>query len=326
MMFYRIFSKNSFWAFALLPVILIGLRARLLLSLELPLPGSAQTPLWELFYNTLKANPRYLNAAAILLTLISALAVNRLTNQYNFTQRQTNLAGFFYIVFCSGFIMIQELQPILVFIPFFIIATERLFLAASAPSPMRYCFEASLWVSAASLFYGKGVWFFPLLLLAMAMMRMFTFKSFMAALIGMFLPYLFASTYYMLTNRLAHYYDATIETILSPIAFFNHSLMSEIYLGVIISFVIICLLSAIRRLTTVKIITRKYYRFIIWILFYPSALVFSPWFSFEVWPLIAIGASVVAATLMHNWQKNSYKEAIILTLLTITILTQWFVG
>ncbi len=325
-MLYRIFSKNSFFAFALLPVLLIGLRVRLFLSVQIPLPESVQTPLWEFFYNTLKANPRYLHAAAIVLTLISALAVNRITNVYNFTQRQTNLAGFFYIVFCSGFIMNQELQPILIFVPFFIIAMERLFLAASSTVPMRYCFEATLWLSAASLFYGKGVWFFPLLLLAMAMMRIFNLKTFIAALIGIIIPYLFAATYYLLVNRLTQFSEVTFEAIISPIAFFNHNVMSKIYLATISLFVLISLLSTIRRMTTVKIITRKYYRFIIWILCYPLALLFTPWFSFDVWPLLSIGASVVASTLMYNWQKNSYKEAIVLIIITITILSQWIVG
>ncbi|MGV8829159.1 MAG: hypothetical protein ACWA6U_12675 [Breznakibacter sp.] len=326
MMLYRIFSKNNFFAFALLPILLVGLRARLLFHHQIPLLENVQTPLWELFYNTLKANPSYLHGAAIILTLISALAVNRLTNHYNFTQRQTNLAGFFYIVFCSGFIMVQELQPILIFVPFFIIAMERLFQGVIHPNPMRHCFEATLWVSTASLFYGKGIWFFPLLFLAMAMMRIFNLKSFIAASIGLILPYLFATTYYLLINQLQHYADTTLETMLTPIAFFNHTVISQIYLAVTTFFVLISLLSAIRRLTMVKIITRKYYRLIIWTVFFPSALVFTPYFSFDVLPVIAIGASVAAATMMHNWQKNSFKEAIILILISITVLTQWLVG
>lgn len=326
MMLYRIFSKNNFLAFALLPILLVGLRARLIFSHQIPLLENVQTPLWALFYNTLKANPSYLHAAAIVLTFISALAVNRLTNHYNFTQRQTNLAGFFYILFCSGLIMVQELQPILIFVPFFIVAMERLFQGVTYSTPMRHCFEAALWISTASLFYGKGIWFFPLIFLAMAMMRIFNLKSFIAALIGIILPYLFATTYYLLNNQLQHYADTTLETMLSPIAFFNHSIMSRIYLTITTIFVIISLLSAIRRLTMVKIITRKYYRFIIWTIFFPSALVFTPYFSFDVLPVIAVGASVVAATMMHNWQKTKIKEVILFILFVITLLTQWLVG
>lgn len=325
-MFYRIFSKNNFIAFALLPVILIGFRARLLLSSHIPLQEHVETPLWMLFYNALKVNPRYLHAAAIVLTLISAMAVNRITNHYNFTQRQTNLAGFFYILFCSGLIMVQELQPIMIFIPFFIISMDRLFQGVVSTAPMRHCFEAALSLSVATLFHGKGIWFFPLLLLAMAMMRIFTMKSFMAATIGLITPYLFATTYYWFNNQLPWYADTTIETMVTPVAFFNHSILSRIYLSITAFFVVICLLSAIRKLTMVKIITRKYYRFIIWTVFYPSALVFTPYFSFDLLPLIAIGAAVVATTLMHNWQKKSFKEVIIAILVLISLLTQWLVG
>ncbi len=326
MVLYRIFSKNNYLAFALLPLLLAGLRVRLFTAGALPPVGDVDTPLWSLLVESIKGNMLYINIAAVLLTLVSALAVNRLANHYHFIQKQTNLTAFFYILFTSGFIMVQELHPILLFTPFFIIAMERLFLAVAATQPMRYTFEAAFWTSVASLFYGKGIWFFPLLLLAMAMMRVFSFKSFMAAMIGLLLPYLFAATWFFVNNELKLFGDSLVESILTPVAFFNHNILSQIYLFSTVIFVVFGLLSAIRRLTTVKIITRKYYRFVIWVVFYPSALVFTPYFSFDVLPLVAIGASVLSATMVTFWQKSRFREMVILSLVILTLLTQWFVG
>ncbi len=325
-MFYRIFSKNNLTAFALLPLLLIGLRVKLLMNSQVPLTDDVNTPLWTFIYNTLKVNSNLLNITAILLTLLAALGVNRLTNHFAFTQRQTVLSAFFYIVFCSGFIMVQELHPILLFTVFAIISIERLFLAVAAPTPMRHIFEASVWLSFASLFYGKGVWFFPLLLLAMAMMRIANLKSFLAAIIGFALPHLFAATWYLYHDQLAWYGDMILEITFTPIAFFNHNLMSQVYLVFTSVFIVISLLSAIRRLTTIKIISRKYFRFIIWIVFYPIALVFTPYFSFDVLPIVAIGAAILSASMVSFWVKNRLREISILALIIITLTTQWLVG
>lgn len=325
-MIYRIFSKNSFWPFALLPVILIGFRARLIFSPVNYLAGEANTPLWSQLFGMLKNNQMYLYSAPVILTMISALAVNRLTNFYSFTNRQTNLSGFLYILFTSGFIMVQELQPILIFTPFFIISIERLFMAVAAPTPMRHSFEATLWASAASLFYAKGVWFIPLLIIGMWMMRIFTLKSLMAAITGLLLPYLFAFTWHLTNDSLKWFTDVTWEAIITPVAFFNHSTMSVTYLTVASALGLISLLSAIRRMGMIKIITRKYYRFIIWCIFFPVALVFTPYFSFDVLPLMAIGVAMMSASMFHYWHKDKLKEIVLLAFLIITLITQWTVG
>jgi len=309
-----------------LPLLLLALRIRLLTSEIIPAATDVNTPLWTMLFGFIKADNLYLNIVAVALTLITALAVNRLTNHYHFSQKQTNLPAFFYILFCSGFIMIQELQPILLFTPFFVFSMDRLFLEVASPRPMRYVFEATLWTSAASLLYGKGVWFFPLLLLAMEMMRILSFRGFLAAIIGFITPYLFAATWFFYNDTLAQYGEFLTETILNPVAFFKHNVMSHIYIIIASLFVVLGLLSAVRRLSMVKIVTRKYYRFVIWTVFFPSALVFTPYFSFDVLPMVAIGASVVSATMVASWQKSHTREIILLTLLITTLLTQWLVG
>lgn len=325
-MIYRIFSKNSFVAFALLPVILVALRARLILDQRPIALDEVHMPMWELFLSALRGNSYAPTALAIVLTLIGALGVNRIANVYSFTEKQSNLAGYFYIVFSSAFIMVQQLQPILLFVPFFLIGIERLFIGATQQHPMRHCFDAGLVISAATLFYGKGIWFLGLLLLGMGMMRIFNLRSFMAVCLGILLPYLFSATWYAVKQQLPAYLDQILENFLSPVAFFNHNLMSEIYLGTASLFILIGMLSAVRRMTMVKIITRKYFRFMLWMVLFPLALIFTPYFSFDVFPILAIGASVMAASLILHWQKVAWQEFLALGFLALTLLTQWLVA
>ncbi len=190
---------------------------------------------------------------------------------------------------------------------------------------MAWCFEAAFWVSLGSLFYAKGIYFLVLIGMTMFILRLFSFRDVLAALIGAILPYLLSMGYYYQVGQLEWFIDLILENFISPVAFFSHSIYSQVYNGIIIFMVFLAILAVVRIMPVVKIITRKYFRIFIWLIVLGIVAALTPYFSLEVLPVLAIGAAIVLNRFFNAIRRPAVQEVMFVLLVVITLAAQFLI-
>ncbi|MCU4157078.1 hypothetical protein J1N10_13905 [Carboxylicivirga sp. A043] len=326
-MLFRVFNRNDIVALALMPLLLIGFWTNTLLfdvSPSFPYDHNPM-PLWDLVIGVLKSNHLLASVISMLIALIMMFSVNRIVNRYNLFNGQTNLPGFVYMLLVSSYLMAQKLHPVWFFTPLLMLGIERLFSASGQRKPMTWCFEASFWLSIGSLFYAKGIYFIVLIWMIMFILRLMSIRSFIASILGLLLPYLFSFAYYFWFDQSAQFIDLAVENFVSTIAFFEHTLYSQIYNGMIIFLVFISILAVVRILPAIKIITRKHYRIFIWLIVLSVVAAITPYYSLEVMPIWAIGTSIVVGRFLSLIRRRFIQELFVTLLMLITIAAQFLI-
>ncbi|WP_289054632.1 DUF6427 family protein [Carboxylicivirga marina] len=326
-MLFRVFNRNDIVALALMPLLLIVFWTNTFLFDQAPsFPyDNNPMPLWELVINTLKGNHFLASIISMLIALIMMFSVNRIVNRYTLFNGQTNLPGFVYILLVSGYLMTQKLHPVWFFTPLLMLSIERLFVASGERKPMTWCFEATFWLSLGSLFYAKGIYFIILLWMIMFILRLMNMRSFIASVLGLILPYLFSFAYFFWFDDSSWFTDTAYENFISPIAFFEHTLYSQLYNGLIMFLVFISILSVVRILPAIKIITRKHYRIFIWLITLCIVAAITPYYSLEVMPIWAIGTAIIVGRFLSLIRRRFIQELLLLILMVCTIAAQFLI-
>ncbi len=326
-MLFRTLNRNDIVALALMPLLLIGFWINTLLfdqSPSFPYDHNPM-PLWDVMISVLKSNHFMASVISLLIALIMMFSVNRVVNRYNLFNGQTNLPGFIYILFVSAYLMAQKLHPVWFFTPLLMLAIERLFSATGQRKPMTWCLEASFALSLGTLFYAKGIYFMVFLWMIMFILRLANLRSFIASLIGLALPYLFSFAYYFWFDKSKWFWETILENFISPIAFFDHSIYSQVYNGIVIFLVFISILSVVRILPAIKIATRKHFRIFIWLIVLCVVAAITPYFSLEVMPIWAIATSIVVGRFLSLIRRSFIQELFLYILVAITIAGQFLI-
>jgi len=326
-MFFKTVNRNSIIALALMPLVLIGFWANSLIFDQSPSFPYDQTPmpLWDLAIGVLKSNHLLASIISMLIALLVMFSVNRISNRFTLFNGQTALPGFLYMFFVSGYLMTQKLHPVWFFTPLLMLSIERLFSAYNERKPMTWCFEASFWLSLGTLFYAKGIYFIAFLWVIMFILRQMSFRAFIASILGVFLPYAFTIGYYFWFDQSATFIDLMFENFASPLAFFEHSIYSQVYNGLVAFLVFISILGVVRILPAVKIITRKHYRVFIWLIVLCVVAAITPYFSLELMPIWAIGASIIVGRFLSVIRRPFIQELFFTLILIITIAAQFLI-
>jgi hypothetical protein len=261
----------------------------------------------------------------MLIALIMMFGVNRVVNKHNLNAGQTTAPGFLFLVLVSGYLMVQKLHPVWFFAPLLLLSIERLFLAYGNRKPMAWCFEATFWLSVGSLFFAKGIYFLIFLWMIMFILRLFSLRAILASIIGAILPYVLTSGYFYLTDQLPWFIDLLVENFISPVAFFAHTIYSQLYNGFVIFLIFIAILVVVRILPTLKIISRKYYRIFVWLIVLCVIAALTPYYSLEVVPIMAIGASIVLSRFLNVIRRPIIQDVIITLLFGITLAAQFLI-
>lgn len=324
---YRFFSRNSFLAFASLPLILILYRLRLLMSPEISYVASdadLYTPIWEMTFGAISEGSRLSIAIAIILTLITALVINSITNRYRFVEHPNNLGGLFFIILSNGFIISQSLHPISIFALLLSISIYRLFKCGLEEQPMHHCFDSAMLISISFLFWAKVIWFLPLYIIIIFTLRTINLRSFIAILLGFSVPLIIASTYYYYQGNLPEIISEYWQKMMVPVAFYKTNIFARSYIIIYAILLIVAILSNMRNMQMFKIIESRYYRVIIWLVFYSSLFIILPHFSFEMQIIIAMGGAIMISSYIMRLHRYRWQEIYTTLIAIIAWIIQWY--
>jgi hypothetical protein len=281
-------------------------------------------PVWDVLVDPYLGYSRFTAAlASFALVLLTGLSLNRMVIRYGMMKQQSMMVLILYGLLSSAFMSVQKLSPVWFFVFFFIIALERIFSGVQKRNATANCFDASFLLGIGSLFYAKGIFFFPLILIAIGVLRLANFKSVVAGVLGMLLPFVISFAWYFYWNTGFVFFETLSENLVANPGQFNHDLFSRIYMGLIIFLTGLSILATVRQMGTQKVIVRRYFRVFIWVILLSAAAVLTPFFSVEMLPLAAVGAAVTITVWLESVSRKMVKETIFFLIVLITLAGQF---
>ncbi len=160
-------------------------------------------PLYNLFLSMLKLLPSFFRVL-ITMTLISieAIYLNNILNRYEVLYKSSYLPAFMYALLMSLSISLLSFHPVIPAAFFLVRSLDKTFALFKNDSAVSPLFDSCFLISIASLIYFPASIFFVLFMIALAILRPFSFREWVISFIGFFLPYFFLSVYLFWTDHL----------------------------------------------------------------------------------------------------------------------------
>jgi len=327
-MLYRTFHDNSLVAFIFVPVIIFLLWIRVFLfdGLQPISFDGVSMPLWNELVRPVFGQSNILGAAlSFIMVLLNAFTINRIVGRHMLLNKQSVLPALIYGLLVSGFLPVQRLHVVWIFTFFLLLAIERIMGAAGASRKEGRCFDAGLLMGIGSLIYAKGVFFFPVLIVVIGVLRLLTLRTFIAGLLGVLLPFILSTGYFFLQGKADEFLLTVVFNQLSNTGQFSHDLFSQIYISLLGFLTLIGMLNLFRYMPVQKIINRKHLKVIVWLILLTAVACFTPFFSVETTPLVAIGPAVVFSFWFDKISRKLWGELFLWFLIGVTIAAQLLV-
>lgn len=315
-MFIRFFKSNNASALIFLPLIAIAIWAFGFVSPSV-VPIKHAMPLYELIAGKLVVIPWLATIIALLLVLGEAFLLNYIVNENEVLTKQTYLPALFYLVFMSNNNNMLLLHPPLFANLFILFALNKLFSSYRKDNAFSQAFDAGFLISIATLFYFPYIIFFPLLGVALILLRPFNWHEWLISFIGSLIPYVFTITYYFWNDILDYlFYDKMFFLFVHEKPKLN--LTGSFYFTMSIGWLIL-LLSLGKMFQGVGIGSQKTKKSIILLVwfFFCSALsiLLAPEISTKYFAPLAIPAAVFCANYFSNIRKQWWGESLFLLLI-----------
>jgi hypothetical protein len=328
-MLYKFLSKNTISAFVLAPILVsvFWIRFYVVDIVHVTALDNPSMPLWDLFIMPLFGYSKYWAAlVSMIITLLSAFSINRIILRFGLIQSQGMIPFSLFIIISSAFLSVQKLNPVWFFTLFFILAVERLFAAVMRKRPAVVCFDAAFLLGLGSLFYAKGIMFFPILIIAIGILRVATISSIVAAIMGFLFPFVASLAWFFFFDNGVWFLNELNENIMANPGQYNHNLYSQVYMGVIILLAAVSVLAVVRYMSTQKVVIRQYFRVFIWMFLIVGAALLTPFFSMELIPIASVAAAICISFWLSRMPKSWMKEAVLICLFCLTLAGQFFIN
>jgi hypothetical protein len=181
----------------LLMAIAILLGAWIWAGLQITIPPVKYSmPLFELVVSGLKFQPLILMSINVLLILITALTWNNTLNANELLPAKTWYPAFFYMLFMSSSPLQTQINPIIFSNAMLALIVYRIMDNYRKDEAFAAMFDSGFYTGIGMLFYFPVIILFPLIWVALIVMRPFIWREWIIALLGLSIPLLFTFTYY----------------------------------------------------------------------------------------------------------------------------------
>ena len=283
----------------------------------------SKMPLWNLLSPLVKNNWVSL-LSSFFCALFIVLGITRYNTRYSLLQSQSALPGFIFILLAGSIPSIQHLSPIWLSAIFIILSFGYLFEAYNYRKTMKECFLASFWIAVGSLFSYKIVLLFPLILLVMSVLRILSFKSFLATIIGFILPWIFVLGYELALGSIDDFLFYIEPTKQKLIWSYDFSSITLIYFGVLLLLLFVSIIKVVNELGKKKIFTRKQYNSVILTTLYIVVVVIITGGGKEIMPLVSIFISLLISHLIGSLTSWLWQNIFFFSVVALTIIGQLF--
>lgn len=260
----------------------------------------------------------------MLLVLALAFLLNWIATDNEVTANNYLTALLFIVLTASG-TAIQKLNAPLFADLFLVLALARIFKMYKTDGALGPPFDAGLLISIASFFYFPAIGMILMLLFAIGMLRAFSWRDYLVAIIGLIIPYLFLSVYYFWFDKLPYFFNHyivepfSIRNLNFKPTFTDYTLLTIIGLLVLVSlfdnFTNPTLNRSIRR--------RKYLNvMVVYLLVSFACFVLTPDWSPMHFLISAVPLAVFISNFLLSFRSTVLPEFIFWTLLMVIVFSQ----
>ncbi len=321
---FEYFNRNTFATYLTMPLLLLVLRLRLFIEPRTDAaPEGLYTPMWQSVFGGVAEGSLLSIVISLVLIVFTAYTIVGISNAFRFTDKQSSVAGLFYIIYSGGFVISQGLHPVHVFGALMMLAFAFFLVGTRYAKPMLYCFNGAMLVGIAWLFWAKTIWFLPVMFAALIMLRERNFKCLMASLMGLVLPLLMSATWWFVNDSLSTTLETYWQEAFFKPKFFPTGLYTRSYLIICGIVVILSLFSALGNLGVLKIVESRQAKTVIMTTVVMPFFIITSLFSFEMLTIAAQWASITTGAYVFRMRNRYTKEAITLLLFVASIYIQW---
>ncbi len=259
----------------------------------------------------------------LMVSLMSYLLISFNTTVF-FIHERTFLPAFFYVLLGGLFPDQQLLNPVLPASVFLMLAIMRIMDGYHISGTAYSYFDAGLLISTGSLFYANLIWFGPLVIIGIALLRTGNPKEILISVLGLMTPYLITfSLYYVTGKDVGSLWKLLVENLTAKAAYYPFQRLTIVTLIFCGGLVFVSMAQVFKQMNTKKIKSRKTFSLLIWIMLI-SLIVYILLHSVSV-EMIWITAIPISYFLTHYFvfvRKKLMPEILFTLLLVFVLLIQ----
>ena len=224
-------------------------------------------PLHSFIYTTMNGASGLGTVLSFFIVLTIAFYLANFNTRLFFITERTLLPASLYVL-ASGFLVsTQVFSPVFPATLLLMLAIDRVMASYRKTGIAYNFFDASLILSIGSMFYFNIIWFFPVIIIGIMLIRTFNVRELILSLLGLLAPYLLVyAIYYVSGEEMYLFTELIVSNIITPASTYYWSplLITVLIVGTIL--LVISLAHLVSVFTTKKIKTRKTFSLLIWIL------------------------------------------------------------
>lgn len=258
--------------------------------------------------------------------LFAGFYLVRININYLIIQKRTQFPAIFLITITSFSFHNLIFTSALIGSLFLLMATDRVFSSIEKESPSLRFFDAGILISLGSLFYFNLIFYIPFFMIAQFTLKQFNWKEFLYPLIGLIVPFIYIFSGCFFFN---HPITGDLKFAFSQMFFSKAKLVYNwpfiAGLAIYLLLFIIANFFIIKKYTTTKVQSRKFYQVLFYLFVMALAVyIFVPSAGTEIFYFISIPVSVLLSIYFSECRNNLFNKVIfilaIMTPLVVNIL------
>ena len=278
-------------------------------------------PLYGILSSIIRTNPLPGIIFALSLVSLMAFLIVNLNTTLFFINKRTLLPALIYILLSGLFPQYQLLNPAIFGAIFLMLAVRRIMNTYRVQGTAYKFFDAGIFIGIGSLFYANIIWFGPLVIIGMSLLRTGNIKEIVLSVIGFITPYVLTfGIYYLLGYDLKDLWSLIEYNLFEKQDSYVFTSITIVALTIIGLVTLISIFHLLILLNTKKIRSRKTFYLLIW-LFLIAILIYIilPSVSVEIIWIISIPVSYFLSHYFEFVRKKLVSE-IFFSVLFIIIL------
>ena len=323
-MLFKTFKSNNAINFILFPLMGIAFWFKSILNqTTYPFsPGETDNLLFQPLFISLSKVPYLPNIITVAMLIGMAFIMLSINNKYNFIRVKTKLPAPLFILIVCGFTDLQAMHPVYFGAFFVLISIHRMFSAFGQKQPYSAAFDSGFFLGIAALFHFNLIILFPAFLIGIGILsREIQWREFVILTLGVLLPFLFAFSFAYVNDSVPELIGTFELNVLSPVNHIQSNIPLQIYLGLLILFVLAGSISIIRQYDAKKISSRKFFTvFLLLFVFSLISIVAVPGASQEMLIVISIPVTFLLSN-FFVFLKSRFWGYLLFLLLFFAVIT-----
>lgn len=282
-----------------------------------------QMPLYSLVAYYIPAQTFLSKLFAFTMVVVNSIFLMQLNTRFILIKNRTYLPALFYILICSGITCLQGMNPPVIASFFIILATFNLFASVDTKT-LDKLFKSGFFVTIAGLFYLPALAVIVLLFLGIVILNVRGVRPWFSAIAGFTTPLFFTYFYfYLFTDTPTALYTVVENTFnFIPLhTFASIGIAYHVFTAYLILLTLISVVFLLGAMAVQKIVIRKYFGILLWLLFGILAVViFSVATSVEAIILLAIPLSFFLS-FFFNFSRNRFWSELLFIILVVGVLS-----